>query len=407
MAFSGLFRRFLADRGGNFGMMVVVITLPVLLVGVKAMDYSLASKARADLQALADSVALAAVRGLEISEAEGLSTGEAVYTSGLALIGGGILANDLDLDLSAGSMLHAHSGITVTFKGILGDSYVISPHEVFVSSDAISQQQPIEVAFATDLSPSMDAAEVKALVKSVRALTTSVYAEDSVRTPVRMAYTPFTRNVPLPAYASAWISGAGTATPGRVCVGPRSTATDATDATPDASIFPPFKVTQDYCPPEVMQPLTKDKTLIEALITKAEARKGPYRGTGVYEGFAWMYRALSPKWQPYWPEGSKPADANAARKVAILMTDGANDASVGYTKTVADQITKDVCANMKKDGIEIYVVTFKLTADLVALYQGCASTPAHHIDSATDAEMEAAFKALAGKVSSRQPQLVF
>lgn len=396
--------KFLRDRSGNYGMMIAILTFPVLTLTVKAADFALASKLKGDLQALADSVALTSVKQLEQSDAAARAAGQAVYDTGLLTLGEAIVGDTLQLDLSVTPELRSHVEITVTYSGIFGSNWTLTTQEVTVEADAAIPIQELELAVATDLSPSMDATEIAALIKSMRQLSAEVYAFSS-DFPVRMAYAPFTRNVSLPSYASAWISGTGTSTPGRICVGPRSTSIDATDTTPTAAIFPAFKESATYCPPEVLQPLTSAKADIDALVNKVEAHTGPYRGTGVYEGLAWTYRALSPKWKGFWPTGSTPLAYGKARKVALIMTDGFNDASVGYTKTVADQITLDACKNMKADGIEVFFITYKVTADLVDLYSECASSASHFIDSPSDQDLANAFSALTKRLSAKGPVL--
>ncbi len=385
-------------------MMLAVLSLPLLAGVVRTADYALASKYRADLQALADSVALASVNELKVSEAAGKAAGVATYQSGLLSLGLNIVEENLKLDLDSVGDLASHVEITVTFEGLFGKVWTFKPEVVFVTADAELKSRTFELSVATDLSPSMDNTEVKALVSAVRTLATDVFSKAS-EVPVRMAYAPFTRNVALPSYASAWVSGTGTSTPGRLCVGPRSTSLDATDATPSAAIFPAFAESATYCPPEIMQPLTADKAEIDAVISSVELRKGPYRGTGVYEGLSWSYRILSPDWKGFWPEAATPASYAKAKKIALIMTDGFNDASVGYTKTVADKITLEACDNMKKDGIEIYFVTFKVTADLVALYEKCATSPAHLIDSADETQLQSAFNSITKRMFQAGPVL--
>lgn len=406
MAIGFSLSRFLGDRSGNYAMMLVVLTLPLLAVSVKTVDYAVAAKLKADLQNLADSVALASVKGLEQSESAAREAGETVYRTGLVTLGFNFDSANLTLDLTVGADMVSHAEIKVSYRGMMGANWLIAPQSLYAEADALIGRRTQELAVATDLSPSMDAAEMAALIAALRQLTDSVFSGSAAKDGVRMAYAPFTRNVALPAYASAWISGTGTATPGRLCVGPRSAKLDATDTTPTAAIFPAFKESATYCPPEILQPLTSNPADIRALIDMVAKRAGPYRGTGVYEGLAWTYRMLSPQWAGVWPADAAPAKTANARKIALIMTDGFNDASVGYTKAVADQITLEACTNMKKDGIEIYVVTYKVTADLVALYSSCASSPSHFIDSPDDAALAKAFADMAERISKDSPILV-
>lgn len=404
----GMAVRFIRDRRGNYGIMIAVLILPILVLAVKTFDFFVASSMRSDLQGLADAVALASVKGLQTSEASALEAGEATYSAGLIALGFKLDSEQLDLKFKTAPDLVSKVVINVTFAGIFGDSFAFQPETVEVRAQASIHQRELEVAVATDFSPSMDTQEIAVLIKSLRTLTDALFDLKTSDYPVRMALAPFTRNVALPtAYAGGWVSGTGTATPGRICVGPRSVATDATDTTPIQTPFPAFKESATYCPSETLQPLTARKDDIVALIDRSASRLGPYRGTGVYEGLAWNYRLLSPKWRNVWPAGSEAKPYPKARKVAVIMTDGANDASVGYTKPVADGITLQACKNMKADGIEIFVITYKVTSDLVSLYSQCATSAAYFVDSPDDTALAKAFDELTKRLRADGPVLEF
>jgi Flp pilus assembly protein TadG len=162
-----------------------------------------------------------------------------------------------------------------------------------------------------------------------------------------------------------------------------------------------------------IQPLTNDasalSTTIKGLTTSSSSAE-----TYIPSGLIWGVNLLSPP-VPF-SEGAAYDSANKQpRKTIVLMTDGANTQYVnskGETApTTSANITpaqlaatysdeQKVCAYAKVKNIEIYTIGFGVTdATALSNLQSCATDSAHYFDAKSSADLLAAFRTIAGKLT--------
>ena len=176
------------------------------------------------------------------------------------------------------------------------------------------------------------------------------------------------------------------------------------------------------CTSAPLLPLSTDKTTIKNAINAM----GAQGATGVGEGAAWGWRALSPS-EPL-TEGRAYSTENNT-KVLVLMTDGQNtyypnskflkswydiygyvDSNhLGTTSTssstltqIMDQRTLQICDNIKAAGVVIYTVAFQIPGDQAGaldLLNSCASDEDKYFAPGTEAELLAAFNAIGRDIS--------
>jgi Flp pilus assembly protein TadG len=184
--------------------------------------------------------------------------------------------------------------------------------------------------------------------------------------------------------------------------------------------------------PTAITPLTSVKATVISAVHAMEAwSRG---GTLGDIGMAWGLRVLSPG-SPF-SEGSSWGDPDWT-KAAILMTDGNNEVyrltsaagpnnknnsvnsdytaygrldqygmvgstSITGAKVIIDNRLSAVCANMKSKGILVYTVTFTpgITADTKTIFRNCASDSKKYFDAPTQADLKAAFQAVANELSN-------
>jgi Flp pilus assembly protein TadG len=163
-------------------------------------------------------------------------------------------------------------------------------------------------------------------------------------------------------------------------------------------------------------PLSADKTMLRARLQGLQAG-GATSGAA---GTVWAWYMLSPKWAGIWTGGSAPGSysdlttmnsygAPKLRKVAVLMSDGVYNALRSVKDWPATQVSnhaKQVCTAMKAAGIEIYSVAFDLdslpaTDRAIAedVLKSCGTDLNHFYSTLTVAELKAAFRDIALKVS--------
>ncbi len=163
-------------------------------------------------------------------------------------------------------------------------------------------------------------------------------------------------------------------------------------------------------------PLTADKTLLRERIGQFQA-SGATGGVG---GTSWAWYMLSPKWGSIWTGPAQPgsyADLTAKqasgapvlRKVAVLMSDGVYNSlrgNKGQSPADVSNHAKKVCAAMHAQKIEVFTVGFALDTlpgsdRSVAedMLKSCGTDLSHFYSTLTVADLKAAFRDIAMKVS--------
>jgi Flp pilus assembly protein TadG len=169
-------------------------------------------------------------------------------------------------------------------------------------------------------------------------------------------------------------------------------------------------------------PLTDNKKKLQDSISGLVA----YGATGGALGTAFSWYMISPEWAPIWKGNSKPKDyelmtktgkggEKKLRKIAILMTDGSYNTMRGWKDSAVKPISDaalELCTNMKAKGIEIFTLGFELASLPVseqpiaeAMLNGCASSPAHHFNSANPAALKLAFKSIGDQLAGVSTRL--
>lgn len=169
------------------------------------------------------------------------------------------------------------------------------------------------------------------------------------------------------------------------------------------------------CPKAVLLPLSPDAEALKKQIKDFAASGFTAGGIGVQ----WAYYMLSEKWAPAIKkaglgDGPAKADPKKVAKIAILMTDGEFNtayADVATGKVVTDQAAKSnsyaesLCTNMKKDGIEVFTIGFKLTDKSAKdIMKKCASPDTgafkRYYETSTGAELNEAFLTIARNIEA-------
>ena len=190
------------------------------------------------------------------------------------------------------------------------------------------------------------------------------------------------------------------------------------------------------CGPAIT-PLVAEKSTVDAAIDEMLAwSRG---GTMANLGLAWGWRTLSPNWRGIWntePQLPMDYDEPLVDKVAIILTDGVNqwydwpgglpgapdnnrypdadytaygrlsEGRLGTTNggNATDEVNDrmlGLCQSMKDEGITLYTITFQLNNNTTrALYEQCATSPAHYFNSPTNAELSNVFTTIGLQLSN-------
>lgn len=139
-----------------------------------------------------------------------------------------------------------------------------------------------------------------------------------------------------------------------------------------------------------LTPLTNTKSTLMSSIDTLSASGDTY----IPSGLAWGWRLLS-KQEPF-TEASEQNDK--LKRYVVLMTDGANTRSPQYPDhngsdtTKANDLTAELCNNIKAEGIEIFSIAFQVTDNTSkTMLQNCASAGGAFYDAINASKLKAAF----------------
>ncbi len=420
---------FYRNESGNYAVIFSLVLLTIGSASGMAVDYARGVSAKSDLQNAVDAAVLAASR--ESNQAKRQSVFEDVLdTATINAPSYDLVEGSAKVTLSGGVLTGtAQANVDTIFASLMHVDHI----NVNVEAAVSISQMTSEIALVLDVSSSMIedgrfAPMIEAAKKFVTTIadgtsglanTTISIVPFSSRINPGMANTSFLKkwkgnpkvpdrwNNPYTYYPSStywkinWVNGVDFAMYNGKnyywmgCVEPRidfavhegtSTVTALASDNPNSGKF----LAQDYntqsglsfCPPPVVPLTNNENTLINALdIMTSEG------STRLDAGIIGGWYALSPKWKNSWVGGIGPNNSSKDnRKIVVFMTDGKmntnDDSSTKHFDWVCeaggncDDYATDsflgVCTNMKKDGIDIYTVSYDPDADRTNL-KACAS----------------------------------
>lgn len=453
--------RFGADRRGNFAIIFgMVVAVLALAVGF-GVDTAQLMNAKSALQNAVDSAVTSTARDLttgSATEEEARKTVSAFLTAnsaGGALPYDKIVLDKLVIDRAAKTVTASAYVDVPLYFALFGQNNVKRIHN---TGAAVYSDKHIEVAMMLDVTGSMGGQKIKDLKTAATNAVEALFKNQNPSNPrVRAAIIPYAEAVntglladtvfieqkggadlPPPDDQPILASAASSTRPDK-CATERKDKDGAADFTDDgpytkrnnnAGKIYTARINRDdrislvkdgrgvvvgtKCPKAEVIPLTTDKQKLLDTITD-------FAADGVTAGgiaAQWGYYMLSPKWRAAIQNagaGDGPADFNKEKvgKVAILMTDGQFNtafAGVPVSNNSSNQPQNDqgakariyaesICANMKRDGIEVYTIGFALSSkeqnEARAVLQNCAtkdtSAIRHFFDVSTGPELDAAF----------------
>lgn len=156
--------------------------------------------------------------------------------------------------------------------------------------------------------------------------------------------------------------------------------------------------------PTVLKPLTNSQTDLAAAIDAMSASGNTFTPSGLM----WGWASLSQE-EPY-AEAADGSRSPPPRKVIVFMTDGQNTISptqpydgshMGTNTLQANQITTQLCGNVKAAKVEVYTLAFQVNdPGIKSVLENCASSPSHYFDAANSAALQAAFNNIGGNLAS-------
>ena len=419
-------RRFWSDRKGNVAIIFALAAIPMFGAMGAAIDYSMASSYRTDMQKALDATALALTKIMPADMATLNTVGNQYFQANLKEHS---LTNlTLTIQPDVGTLrVSASATYNVHMANIIGASTI----QLGASSEAKWNIGKVEVALVLDNSGSMGSFSRMTHLKEAAHNLLNVL-ENAAKEPddAKVAIVPFDQIVGVGAghVAAAWLdwteweavngtcsksqykslnscnSNGGTWTSAdhntwQGCVRDRNKSNDVSDTAPDGTTAKKYPAWQ--CGNTIngqllvsMQPLSTEWT---SLHSKVDAMTvAGY--TNIPIGLVWGWHALSPT--ELFTEGTA-YDTENMTKYIILMTDGDNTRNRWYpsdgTSTMNTRTTM-VCNNIKTAGVKIY--TIRLVSGNATLLQNCASSPSMYYDVQDASELSGVFSAIGSEIAS-------
>lgn len=189
------------------------------------------------------------------------------------------------------------------------------------------------------------------------------------------------------------------------CMGTRTSFNKAREAAVGVTKLP---AALDVKCGEELLPLSTDFKEMRKTVKKLKASGTTY----IPGGLVWGWRTLNPE-LPYQQASSSDSGSHNAM---LFMTDGDNVVSRGdgssntsgvrhnYRKDSGaggEALARDLCKEIKKDGIQIYVVAYKIPGAKKSdpILKNCASSPANFFEPESSKELLDVFNAIAGDLN--------
>lgn len=440
--------RFVAARGGSFGVAAAAAAGMLVLAAGYGLNVAQLSLTRSNLLNALDSAVTSTARDLttgRIVARDARATVEAF----LAANGGSgfasadrITLDSLTVDRNTGAVRATASVVVDLVFPLFGDP----TRRISTESAALYSDRRIEVAFMLDVTGSMAGQKLRDLKTAAKnAVTTFLAGQDPSRPRVRIALVPYADAVnvgdlspvvyaerdgssssePPPfapgrlviaaaggfsPQAASYTPVEGSAPPPDRCATEReSRHHQFTDARPEVAM-----VNRDwrlaFCPSARLMPLSADEAALKAAIDGFSASGH----TAGQIGIQWSWYMLSPQWASVLPASARPAphDPKAVAKYAVLMTDG--EFNTAYADVAEGQNTRAqtsrsrrnaerLCDEMKKQGIEVFTVGFMLREqNAKAVMKDCASPDTasvqHYFEASSGAELDEAYRSIARQI---------
>jgi Flp pilus assembly protein TadG len=443
--------RFWRDRRGNVAIMFALAVVPVVGAMGAALDYTLASSYRTDMQQALDAAALAVSKVMPMEQAALDKVATQYFTASL----GNHSLTNIKVSVVPGqghAKLHASGDYTPSMVGLLG----IDKFEVGVHAEARWGMGKVEVALVLDNSGSMGQHNRITHLKAAAHDLLQVL-EDAAKNPgdAKVGIVPFDSAVRLPYNqnnAPNWIkwghNGSCNISGGRNqdtstqigcidaggvwtwkvwqtnnqkwsswsgCVEDRDKDPnldhDVLDTVPNNSNSNSNSARQTRFPARpcdddslnTVMPLnttwgTKTSTDAATLHGKINSMQ-PAGFTNIAIGLAWGWHVLSPT-APY-TEGAAYGTKDLTKYI-VLMTDGDNTRSRYYSCSgsggcAIDNRTEAVCTNIKKTGIQIFSI--RLVDGNTTLLRNCASSPSMYFDVQDASALSSVFKLIGTQIA--------
>ncbi|MQW90654.1 vWA domain-containing protein [Sinorhizobium saheli] len=451
------FSRLLDERDGAVAVIVAIVALPMLLAVGAAIDFARAYNVRTNLQSAADSAVLAAASKYEKNMPKSkIARTIASYLSANVESKGAVAGEPEVSDDRTELCIDVANSVPTTFMQLAR----IETVPVSVRSCALLPGiRQVEIALVVDVSSSMiEEDRFEPMLNAVSAFIDAFSSDEAMKGKTKISLVPFSSRVSIgmdntdwlkayngtPAVPERWTNPKAYYENGKLarwvdgstpvvdtsknyywmgCIEPRADvevkekgsvgSLGASDVSPKTSAFVPQDANsqsgKSYCPPPITS-LTDDFTYLQKAVSNLTSQGSTRLDAGVVAG----WYTLSPRWKGVWEDESTPVDYDdSVQKVMVSMTDGQMNAkkttdkfdwlclhtsSEAACNDRALDVMQDSCSAMKKNGIEIFTLSYSNEADVKNIRKCATST--NHFYTASPSTIEAVYQTIASVIGA-------
>jgi Flp pilus assembly protein TadG len=397
-------RQFWSDQEGNIALAFALAAIPLFGAMGAAVDYSMASQYRTDIQKALDATALALTKIMPADD-------ETLHTVGNQYFQANLKQHDLEsliltVTPNIGTLRVTANG---TYKVRLANIFGADTIDLSATAEAKWSIGKVEIALALDNSWSMNSLGRMTELK-VAAHDLLNVLETAAKNPgdAKVAIVPFDSvvNIGTDYAAENWLRwgvctngncGPADSTNWQGCVWDRNKSNDKTDAAPDGTNdkkYPAWQCGNSLNSNKLvsMKRLTTDWP---SLHTKVDDMI-PSGYTNITIGLVWAWHLLSPT--DVFSDGVAYNTENLTKYI-ILLSDGDNTRNrFGDSSGTMNDRTEDACTNIKTAGIKIYTV--RLIDGNSTLLRDCATKTSMYYDVEDSSELSGVFSAIGSEIAS-------
>lgn len=429
--------RFRSDKSGQFGM-IFALCSGVLMISVGlSIDFTRIISAKSQLTSALDAAVTSTARDItrgKIKKDEAAKIVQAFLEANLdgrRLSKENVHLTDVTLD-PVTNEISAAARVDVAIMFPVMNLPKVQP--VNVKIGALYSERKVEVSMVLDVTGSMeDFGKIGELKIAAKSAVKAFLENGSDNT--RVAITPYSFGVNSGPYRP-FVMGEDRGPAMDFCATERRGAEMFSDAGPAVEKVTradfinyfddksgevwPIPMNSKRCPTVAVQPLTKDKAVLNAMIDKLS----PVGGTAGHIGLQWGWYMIAPNWPEIVPD-SKPVayDAPDSEKYIILMTDGmfnseASDLADGDVRSFAGisqksgRLAMTYCDEIKNKDVKVYTIGFRLNdiskaaqrEEAVRMLDDCATDPVGSettfYNAENGAELKQAFDDIARRIQT-------
>lgn len=406
-------RKLAIHSGGNVSILLAIAAVPLFLGAGAAIDFVRATRAQTELQAAADSAALAAARLDTEDPEERKAAGVTYFQSNFQIAGLGTITPDVTVDADK-VVVTASLDYPTSFMGIAG---IAALQIGSLAEVELAKEDNIEIVLVLDYSGSMEKDNKYIRMRDAATKMVEQLSENTKKAWIKFGLVPFSAMVRT-SMSKDYVTQASASATWTGCTQDRKYPYNVGVSTPTSdpdtkwgyidenaseNAAPKYDCTQYASKRLDILPLTTDVAAVKTQL----AAMSPLGNTNIPVAVEFGWNLLDPA-EPY-TEGSAYSE-ETTKKFLVMLTDGVQTSRHWGPKgnrsvDNGNDNLVETCTNVSATGITTFAIAFDIkAAAITTLLKACA--PGNYFESdSSGAAIEAVFKAITERIEQSMLRL--